>query len=197
METATAISNDHAAKCTLVRLLHAHALALCDHLVPLSPSISIRSRPNRHRLRSPWTSSRRSSSITDDIPPKADPITQSPGTVPQLSRHASDPTLQHARISLRPALSSSPIIPANASMQGETTITFTQPGVEPPVYMVTSLSTPPWAPLEMKPSKEKTPSGDFVFEQTFGNVAEGSYQYKIRVGEGHWVIDESKETGMS
>ncbi|UPX21208.1 uncharacterized protein EKO05_0011402 [Ascochyta rabiei] len=79
-------------------------------------------------------------------------------------------------------------------MQGDATITFTQPGVQPPVYVVTSLSTPPWAPLELKPSEEKTPSGDMVFEHRFGNVAEGSYQYKIRIGEGHWVLDESKET---
>ncbi|KAL1655697.1 hypothetical protein SLS61_001720 [Didymella pomorum] len=79
-------------------------------------------------------------------------------------------------------------------MQNEATITFTQPGVQPPVYMVTSLSTPPWATLELKPIKEKTPSGDLVFEQKFGNVAEGSYQYKIRIGEGHWVVDESKES---
>ncbi|XPT03225.1 hypothetical protein M3J09_012326 [Ascochyta lentis] len=79
-------------------------------------------------------------------------------------------------------------------MQSEATITFTQPGVQPPVYVVSSLSTPPWAPLELKPRKEKTPSGDLVFEQKFGNIAEGSYQYKIRIGEGHWVVDESKES---
>ncbi|KAF1357773.1 hypothetical protein EJ07DRAFT_167413 [Lizonia empirigonia] len=79
-------------------------------------------------------------------------------------------------------------------MDSEATITFTQPGVQPPVYVVTSLSTPPWAPLELKPSKEKTPAGDFVFEHKFGNVAEGSYQYKIRIGEGHWVVDHSKES---
>ncbi|KAJ4354853.1 hypothetical protein N0V95_003463 [Ascochyta clinopodiicola] len=79
-------------------------------------------------------------------------------------------------------------------MQGEAAITFTQPGVHPPVFVVTSLSTPPWEPLELKPSKEKTPSGDLIFEQKFGNVAEGSYQYKIRIGEGHWVVDESKES---
>lgn len=79
-------------------------------------------------------------------------------------------------------------------MQGEATITFTQPGVQPPVYVVTSLSTPPWAPLELKPREEKTSSGDIVFEQKFANVTEGSYQYKIRIGEGHWVVDESKES---
>ncbi|KAH6625685.1 hypothetical protein C7974DRAFT_377164 [Boeremia exigua] len=79
-------------------------------------------------------------------------------------------------------------------MQSEATITFTQPGVEPPVYVVTSLSTPPWAPLELALKKENTSSGDLVFEQKFANVAEGSYQYKIRIGEGHWVVDESKES---
>ncbi|KAF2996082.1 hypothetical protein E8E13_004494 [Curvularia kusanoi] len=79
-------------------------------------------------------------------------------------------------------------------MQSDATITFTQPGVQPPVYVVTSLSTPPWATLELKPSEGKTPSGDLVFEQKFANVHEGSYQYKIRIGEGHWVVDESKET---
>lgn len=196
METAAAKSNDRAVKRTLVRLLHAHALALCDHLVPLSSSMSILSRPNRHRLRSLWTTSRRSSSTTDDIPPKADPITKSLESLPQLTRNASDPILQDGRNPQTPTLSTSPIVSANTSMQSEATITFTQPGVEPPVYVVTSLSTPPWAPLELKPSKEKTPSGDYIFKQKFGNVAEGSYQYKIRIGEGHWVIDESKETGM-
>ena len=80
-------------------------------------------------------------------------------------------------------------------MHSEATITFTQPGVQPPVYVVTSLSTPPWAPLELKPIKETTPSGDLVFELKFSNIAEGSYQYKIRIGEGHWVVDESKESG--
>lgn len=87
-------------------------------------------------------------------------------------------------------------MPALDKMQSEATITFTQPGVQPPVYVVTSLSEPPWATLELEPSKEKTPSGDLVFERKFGNVAEGRYQYKIRIGEGHWVVDESKESGM-
>jgi hypothetical protein len=80
-------------------------------------------------------------------------------------------------------------------MTSEATITFSQAGVQPPVYVVTSLSTPPWATLELTPSNEKTPSGDVIFRQQFGNVAEGSYQYKIRIGEGHWVVDETKESG--
>lgn len=153
--------------------------------------MSILSRPKRHHLRSLWTRSRRSSSTTDDIPPKADPITKSLESVPQLTRQASDPTTRDVS-----GLSTPSIVPTSDNMQSEATITFTQPGVQPPVYVVTSLSTPPWAPLELKPRKEKTPSGGLVFEQKFGNVAEGSYQYKIRIGEGHWVVDESKESGM-
>ncbi|KAJ8107853.1 hypothetical protein OPT61_g8580 [Boeremia exigua] len=154
--------------------------------------MSIFSRPNRRRLRSLWTGSKRPPSTTDDIPPRVDPTSNSLESRPQLIRHASDPTLQDA--SLRPAILNPPIAPVNASMQGEATVTFTQPGVQPPVYVVTSLSTPPWAPIELKPAEEKTTSGDLVFEQKFANVAEGSYQYKIRIGEGHWVVDESKES---
>jgi hypothetical protein len=79
-------------------------------------------------------------------------------------------------------------------MTGSATIAFSQPGVQPPVYVVTSLSNPPWATLELTPA-DKTPSGDIVFKRQFENVPEGSYQYKIRIGEGHWVVDESKESG--
>lgn len=153
--------------------------------------MSILSRPRRHHLRSLWTSGRRPSSTTDDIPPKADPTTKSLKSVPKLTRHASDPTTQDVS-----GLSTPSIVHASDKMQSEATITFSQPGVQPPVYVVTSLSTPPWATLELKPSKQTTPSGDLVFEQKFGNVAEGSYQYKIRIGEGRWVVDESKESGM-
>lgn len=151
------------------------------------------SRHNRHRLRSLWTSSRRPLSTTDDIPPKVDPYSTNAESCPQLIRPAIDPTSK--TICLRPVLSSSPNLAANATMQSEATITFTQLGVQPPVYVVTSLSTPPWAPLELKQKEEKTPAGDLVFEQKFSNIAEGSYQYKIRIGEGHWVVDDSKESG--
>lgn len=41
----------------------------------------------------------------------------------------------------------------------------------------------------------KTSSGDLIFTRHFDDAVEGNYQYKIRVGEGHWVVDESKETG--
>lgn len=153
--------------------------------------MSILSGHKRRHLRSLWTRSKRSSSTSDDIPPKADLITKTLEAVPQSIWYASNPTTRDVS-----GLSTPSIVPAGDNMQSEATITFTQPGMQPPVYVVTSLSTPPWAPIELKPSKEKTPSGDLVFEQKFTNVAEGSYQYKIRIGEGHWVVDESKESGM-
>lgn len=80
-------------------------------------------------------------------------------------------------------------------MKGTATITFSQAGVQSPVYVVTSLSSPPWEILEMSVSDEQTTSGDLIFTKQFEDVAEGSYQYKIRIGDGHWFLDQSKESG--
>ena len=80
-------------------------------------------------------------------------------------------------------------------MATHATITFSQPGVQPPVYVTSSLSG--WTPLEMDIAHDKTPSGDFVFTKHFANVHEGSYQYKVRLGEDNWILDESKETGKA
>jgi hypothetical protein len=79
-------------------------------------------------------------------------------------------------------------------MAGNATITFSQTGVQPPVYVTTSLND--WTPVEMDVQEDKTASDNLIFSKEFKNVPEGSYQYKIRVGEDHWVLDESKETGM-
>ncbi|KAH7408623.1 hypothetical protein DE146DRAFT_646764 [Phaeosphaeria sp. MPI-PUGE-AT-0046c] len=73
-------------------------------------------------------------------------------------------------------------------------ITFAQTGVQPPVYVVTSLSDPPWETLEMDVDKEQTASANLIFTKRFDNIPEGSYQYKIRVGDGLWVVDESKDS---
>jgi hypothetical protein len=82
-------------------------------------------------------------------------------------------------------------------MTESATITFSQAGVQPPVYVVTSISEPPWETLEMRVDKDRSTSADLVFTRRFDNVAEGNYQYKIRVGEGQWVVDESRDSGMS
>jgi|TARA_R110002003_G_scaffold116_10_gene10136 hypothetical protein len=81
-------------------------------------------------------------------------------------------------------------------MANTATITFCQTGVQPPVYVVTSLSDPPWETLEMSVNDEQTASANLIFTRQFDGVAEGSYQYKIRIGDGYWVVDESKDTGM-
>ncbi|KAH7075992.1 hypothetical protein FB567DRAFT_452479 [Paraphoma chrysanthemicola] len=78
-------------------------------------------------------------------------------------------------------------------MSNSATITFSQTGVQPPVYVVTSLSDPPWEILEMDVEKEQTASANLIFTRRFEGVAEGSYQYKIRIGDGHWVLDESTD----
>jgi hypothetical protein len=82
-------------------------------------------------------------------------------------------------------------------MTERATITFAEAGVQPPVYVVTSMSEPPWETLEMRVDKDRSTSANLVFTRDFDNVPAGNYQYKIRVGEGHWVVDESKDSGMS
>ncbi|EMD85714.1 hypothetical protein COCC4DRAFT_207779 [Bipolaris maydis ATCC 48331] len=77
-------------------------------------------------------------------------------------------------------------------MATHATITFSQPGVRPPVYVTSSLSG--WTPLEMDVADNTTASGDPVFTKTFSNVDQGSYQYKVRLGQDHWILDESKQT---
>lgn len=42
---------------------------------------------------------------------------------------------------------------------------------------------------------EKTETGDLIFEAAFHDVQAGVYQYKIRIGEHEWVVDEGKRTG--
>lgn len=81
-----------------------------------------------------------------------------------------------------------------AAMATHATITFSQPGVQPPVYVTSSLSG--WTPLEMDVAPDTTAAGDLVFTKHFTNVQPGSYQYKVRLGDDHWILDESKETGM-
>jgi hypothetical protein len=77
-------------------------------------------------------------------------------------------------------------------MARKVTITYSSPGLQPPVYITTSLSEPQWALLEME-SKESA-SGEWEFSRTF-LAEEGEYQYKFRLGPGDWwVCDEDKPT---
>jgi hypothetical protein len=77
-------------------------------------------------------------------------------------------------------------------MPRKVTITYSHPGLQPPVYITTSLSDPQWDLLEMGCSE--SPSGEWEFTKTF-SAADGEYQYKFRLGPGDWwVCDESKPT---
>jgi len=77
-------------------------------------------------------------------------------------------------------------------MAHKVTVTYSSPGLQPPVYITTSLSEPQWDLLEM--DCRETPDGEQEFAKTF-HVAGGEYQYKFRLGPGDWwVCDESKPT---
>jgi hypothetical protein len=80
-------------------------------------------------------------------------------------------------------------------MSHSATITYAKTGVHAPVYVVTSLSDPPWKPLEMKVEQKQTASANKIFTRRFDNVPVGDHQYKIRIGHSHWVVDESKDIG--
>ncbi|EXJ95238.1 hypothetical protein A1O1_00358 [Capronia coronata CBS 617.96] len=74
-----------------------------------------------------------------------------------------------------------------------TTITFTKPGVQAPVYVAGGFTD--WQPTEMNyEAVEK----DGVVENHFSYTADlqrGEYQYKFRLGPGDWwVLDESTPT---
>lgn len=78
------------------------------------------------------------------------------------------------------------------TMKQNVKITYFSAGLQPPVYIVTSLSEPQWQPIEMESEKEG--ESDLRFSKSF-EVEEGEYQYKFRLGPGDWwVHDEDKPT---
>ena len=89
-----------------------------------------------------------------------------------------------------PRPSERPMTPGVQAMKQHVTIEYSSPGLQPPVYICTSLSDPQWEPIEMH--REKKDGGGWIFSKVF-NVEEGEYQYKFRLGPGDWwVCDESK-----
>ena len=162
-------------------------------LFSASPSMSfLKHRPNREHIRAllPDLRSSKASASTDDIPSLTD-TDAGQDSARTLSRTASEPPpLFVRRTSSSQSLASIFTVSATSSpdsMSGKITITFSAPGVHPPVYVVTSLSSPPWTVLEMHPA------GEGIFSRTFEGAPVGSHQYKVRIGEGHWVVDERQE----
>lgn len=88
----------------------------------------------------------------------------------------------------RPDRSPTPGI--SAAMKHPITIDFTAPGLQPPVFVGTSLSNPEWQPVEMDAKWDD--NGEWKFSKTF-EAEEGEYQYKLRLGPGDWwICDDSK-----
>ncbi|KAK3704360.1 hypothetical protein LTR37_013913 [Vermiconidia calcicola] len=82
--------------------------------------------------------------------------------------------------------------PGATAMKQHVIVEYSSPGLQPPVYIFTSLSDPQWDAVEMQ--AEKTGNSEYRFFRTF-DVEEGEYQYKFRLGPGDWwVCDESKPT---
>ncbi|SMY22803.1 unnamed protein product [Zymoseptoria tritici ST99CH_1A5] len=83
-----------------------------------------------------------------------------------------------------------PVTPGIEAMKRTVTIDFSSPGLQPPVFIGTSLSDPQWEAIEMDHTKDE--KGEHHFSKTFA-AEEGEYQYKLRLGPGDWwICDDSK-----
>ncbi|KAJ8603332.1 hypothetical protein MRB53_042185 [Persea americana] len=100
---------------------------------------------------------------------------------------------------IRPALSQKPswVGPPQVNrllydprMTRKMSIEYSAVNLQPPVFVTTSLSSPPWEIIEMEAINH--PEGQYLFKAEF-DAMEGEYQYKFRLGPGDWwVCDESK-----
>lgn len=74
-------------------------------------------------------------------------------------------------------------------------ITFEKPGIKPPVYLAGSFSVPDWQPTPMQYVIGL--DNEYHFDAKVEVDEGGEYQYKFRVGEGDWTLNEDSPTGMS
>ncbi|MCJ1248007.1 hypothetical protein MMC30_005222 [Trapelia coarctata] len=88
----------------------------------------------------------------------------------------------------------------SASSKQLVRITYTSPGIQPPVFVAGAFTDPPWQPCEMEhvrpasyPSTDLEGKAVYSFFKEF-NVTEGRWQYKFRLGPGDWwACDETAE----
>jgi hypothetical protein len=73
-------------------------------------------------------------------------------------------------------------------------VTYSKPGIQPPIYLAGTFSHPPWQPQEMQHTINE--QGEYAFTKEV-EVEEGKeYQYKFRVGEGDWwLLNEDAPSG--
>lgn len=73
------------------------------------------------------------------------------------------------------------------------TITFRKAGVKPPVYLAGSFSEPQWEPQEMDCASNS--DGEYVYTSRILVVPERDYQFKFRIGDDWWILDERQPIG--
>lgn len=83
-----------------------------------------------------------------------------------------------------------------ASPENPFTVTYSKPGVKPPVYLAGTFSNPPWLPQQMQSTR--TADDEYLFSLEVQVVAGREYEIKFRIGEGNWwVYDEDKPVGTT
>lgn len=71
-------------------------------------------------------------------------------------------------------------------------IAFRKSGIRPPVYLAGTFSDPPWQPLEMDHALRE--DGEHDFKKEISGEPGSKIQYKFRIGEDWWVLDENTPT---
>lgn len=85
-----------------------------------------------------------------------------------------------------------PLAPGIPVMKTTVRLSYSNAGLQAPVFVAISLSEPQWQPIEMEYTKKD--DGELEFYKDF-EAEEGQYQYKLRLGPGDWwVLDENKQT---
>lgn len=75
------------------------------------------------------------------------------------------------------------------------TITYKQPGTQPPIFVAGSFSNPKWEPQEMDFTTED--GGEHTFYKNIEVRPNAQIEYKFRVGLGDWwVLNETAAIGM-
>ncbi|KAL9073031.1 MAG: hypothetical protein Q9157_004904 [Trypethelium eluteriae] len=105
----------------------------------------------------------------------------------------SDPSIRKKPSWVEPTQNQALYNPSHPSTTKQTVrITYSKKGTQAPVYITTSLSSPPWEPLEMA---YESKGENLEFSRYFKDVEEGTHQYKFRLGPGDWwVLDENAST---
>lgn len=74
------------------------------------------------------------------------------------------------------------------------TVTYRQPGTEPPLFLAGTFTTVQWGLQEMGCSRDE--GGEYVFESRVYVEPGREYQFKFKAGQdGPWVLDENKTIG--